>query len=517
MNQMKKSVALIFVLMLAVSVVLAGCGSNNKNDNTSGNTNTNKDNDKPPVTTDDGDKGGSDLAPYKLTVVFPAAPQADEAAVEAELNKYLTEKINATIDLQPIDWGPWNDQRNLMIGSKEKVDIYFTASWTLFPVHVSQGAFLDLGDLLQKHGQGIIETLPPAFLEGSKINGKNYGIATNKELAAQGGIIYRTDIAEQLNLDMSNVKTIADLEPIFAKVKAEKPDMTPIFFREGENFATHYFSNLDYLGVTDVDGVILKDGNETTVKSKLEVDRYLDILNVTRDYFKKGYINQDAATTQTSGTDALKSGNVFAIPAPLKPGKDKETEPAANLVGKLKQIEMNQATVTTGETTGAMLAISTTSGDPERAMMFINLLHTDKYLVNLLNFGIEGVHYTRNGEIITATDKTGNYALNAAWEFGNQFNNYIWDTEAPDKWEQFKNFNSKAVNSPALGFTFDTEPIKSEAASLLNVKKKYDAALETGSVEPSKIISDYMAEMKAAGLDNALKEKQAQLNKFLGK
>src|SRR5690606_3196262 len=122
--------------------------------------------------------------------------------------------------------------------------------------------------------------------------------------------------------DMSTVKTIQDLDAVFKKVQDET-DLTPLFIKDGENLGTHYMTNLDYLGNTDVDGVILKDGTETTVKSKLETERYLEYINVARDYFLKGYVNPDAATTQTSPTDALKSGKYFAITASLKPGKDK--------------------------------------------------------------------------------------------------------------------------------------------------------------------------------------------------
>lgn len=49
------------------------------------------------------------------------------------------------------------------------------------------------------------------------------------------------------------------------------------------------------------------------------------------------------------------------IVASLKPGKDAETAIAANLPGKLKQINMTERTVSTGETAGSMLGISTTS------------------------------------------------------------------------------------------------------------------------------------------------------------
>lgn len=512
-TQGKKGTILLFSMIFMLSMILAACSGGNGNNNVTnngGNGNGNKNEPAPNDRTSDGDE-----APYELVVLYPSTPQADQQMVEDAINAYLIDKINATVDLRPIDWGPWNDQSMLMIGSGEKLDVVFTAQWTNFPINVAKGAFLELNDLLEEHGQGILDSLDPLFLERSRIDGINYAIPTNKEMAGLGGLVYRTDIAEQLGLDMHSVTSLQDLEPILKRVKEETDIEYPLFLKEGETFATHYFSNLDFLGNVEIDGAILKDGTETTVKSKLEIDRYKEILQLTRDFFVKGYINQDAATTQTAGSDALKSGQYFAIPASLKPGKDKETELAASLQGKLGQIALNEKTISSSETAGAMLAISAKSENPVKAMQFINLLHTDKELVNLLVFGIEGVHFTRNGEIISSTDQTGNYAPNSAWEFGNQFLNYVWDTEPQDKWEQFREFNKGGTYSPALGFLFDVSPINTEAASLANVRRTYDAALETGSVDPEETIPQYLEALRAAGLDKAIAEKQRQLDDFL--
>lgn len=511
----KKSLMLLLVLMLAVSVVLAGCGGNNEpaasNNGGGGST--------PAASNNGGGNAGgddaSDLAPYKLVMTFPGGPQADEAAVEAAMNEYLTEKINATIDIMPIDWGQWNDKLNLMIASNEPIDIYFTAQWSNHAVNVAKNAFIQLEDLLQSHGQGIIETQDPAFLEGSKIDGKIWSIPTSKELAAQGGIVYRKDIADELGIDMTQVTTLQQLGDALQKVKDAKPDITPLYMREGETLTQHYFINFDYLGNTDVDGVIYKDGTETTVMSKLETDRYTEFVNITRDFYQRGLINRDAATQQTSGDDMMRAGTIFAQLHSLKPGKDAEVAAATGLEGKLSQIAFNEPTVSTGEAAGSMLAISTASKDPERAMMFINLLHTDAYLNNLLNFGIEGTHYTLNNGIMSRTDKTGDYAPGASWMFGNQFLNYLWDSEDPQKWDKFKEFNNSASLSPALGFTFDAEPIQTEAAALINVKREFEAALETGSVDPATVIPQYLEKAKAAGLDRAVAEKQKQFDAFL--
>lgn len=499
----------VILLLLAVILVFAAC--NNHEGETAGPLPA----DPEPAEPDEvGEVTGPAEEPYELVIAFPAAPPVDEKRVEHALNELLIDKINATVDLRPIDWGAWEETRNLMIGARENVDIYFTAQWSAHAVNVAQGAFLPLDDLLQTHGQGILDSLDPIFLAGSKIDGKNYSIPTNKEIAEQGGIVYRADIAEQLGLDMSQVRSFADLEPIFARVKAET-ELTPLFIREGENLASHYMNNLDFLGDIKIDGVIPKDGNDTTVRSKLETPRYLELLELTHDFYKKGYINRDGATTKTFTTDALRSGQYFAIVASLKPGKDKETEIAADLVGKLGQLPLNTATTTTTVTTGAMLAISVTSENPEKAMAFINLLHTDKQLVNLLNFGIEGVHYTLDGEIMSPTDKTPDYALHAAWLLGNQFLNHVWESESPTKWDEFRAFNEQGVLSPAFGFAFDSRPVENEVADVIYVMHQHRALLESGAADPAERVPVYLEAARAAGLDKILAEKQRQLDAFL--
>ncbi|MDQ6423386.1 ABC transporter substrate-binding protein [Paenibacillus sp. LHD-117] len=459
---------------------------------------------------------GQDAGVYTIKFVYTGAAQKDELAVEAAINDYLKGKLDARIDLMPIDWGQWEDRVNLMIASREKVDIIFTAQWNKHAVNVAKGAFLELTELLQTHGQGILGTLDPVFLSGSRIDGGNYGVPTNKELAAQGGIIYRKDVAEELGIDMSAVRSIADLDAVFARIKREKPDMIPIYMRQGETFNAHYIGNYDPLGDTSIPGIILKDGDATQVMPKYETERYVETLRITRDFYQKGYINNDAVTNQTMNMEALKTGNVFSITSALKPGKAEEIAIQTGLIGMLAQKELNAKTISTSETAGSMLGISSTSQRPDLAMQWINLLHTDRYLNNLLNYGIGGVHYETAGEgVIRQTDRTKDYNPSSTWMFGNQFLNFVWDTEDPDKWEKFRTFNAQAHLSPGLGFVFDSAPVKAEVAAVVNVDRQYLNALDTGTVDVDHVLPQYVEKLKAAGIDRIIEEKQKQFDAYL--
>lgn len=497
-------------IIIALSITLVGCSLFNKN------APANHESDL--IERDSVEDFIVDGNGYTLKLVYIGTPQVDEKLIEDEINKYLLKVLNANIDLMVLDWGSWDNKQNIMIASREELDIIFTSQWSKHSMNVSRGAFLPLNDLLKQYGQGIIENLNPTLLKGSQIEGINYGVPTNKEFAAQGGVIYRKDIAHQLSLDMSKVHSLRDLDEVYAIIKEKMPSVTPLFVKHGENLNSHYMVNYDGLGDTSIPGYILKDRNSTIVKPLYEIDRYIENLYLARDFFQKDYTNKDAATTQMMVNDALSSNEYFSIVTPIKPGKADELGAQTGLSGKLAQIELNQKSLATSETAGSMLAISSTTSHPELAMAFINLLHTDVYLNNLINFGIEGVHYEKiSDNVIQQTELTARYSPGSNWMLGNQFINYLWDTEDPDKWEQFNEFNEGAVQSPGLGFIFDGESVRSEVAAVVNVDKQYVVALESGSVDPAVVLPEYIEKLKSAGIDKIIAAKQEQFDAFLMK
>ena len=84
---------------------------------------------------------------------------------------------------------------------------------------------------------------------------------------------------------------------------------------------------------------------------------------------------------------------------------------------------------TTSVLSGGILAISSASEHPEKALEFINLLNTDEYVGTLIRHGIEGEHYTAVGE--DQVDRTMDGTLDPAdngydytygWQFGTRSN-----------------------------------------------------------------------------------------------
>ena len=54
--------------------------------------------------------------------------------------------------------------------------------------------------------------------------------------------------------------------------------------------------------------------------------------------------------------------------------------------GEVVATPILESYITNGSVNGSMIAISKNSKNPEKAMEFLNLLNTDKYLRNLINY-----------------------------------------------------------------------------------------------------------------------------------
>lgn len=456
------------------------------------------------------------LEPVDLTWYFVGnGEQADVKLIEDEVNKYIQPKINATIKLNCFDWGSYQQKRDMMIAAGEEMDIVFVGAWNGYWDLVAKGAFVDSTDLLDKYAPKAKNQLLPSLLNASKYKGRNYALPANKEAAHHYGLIMRKDIVDKYNLDTSSIKRVEDLEPLLKVVKEKEPGMIPFVVTNGDYLAL--LTRIDSIGNDRM--MMGVDRNTTDFKIKFDLERpeSLAMLELARKWFKLGYINKDAGNLATA--DALnKAGKVFSICRSLKPGAANE-ETSKNGFVQI-QIDLTEPIVDTDSCTNSMQAISKSSENPERAMMFLDLFNTDVYLNNLINFGIEGKHYEKKSDTVidfpaglNASNST--YMPNTAWMFGNQFINYTWTTEDPKKWEQYKTYNENGKVSSILGFVFDQEKVKTEVSACMNVNKEFAQPLLAGMVDPDEYMPKYIDKLKAAGLEKIRSEMQMQLDNWI--
>ena len=133
---------------------------------------------------------------------------------------------------------------------------------------------------------------------------------------------------------------------------------------------------------------------------------------------------------------------------------------------------------------------------------------------------MEGVDWVvdENGQAaypdgITA-DNVG-YHQDYGWAYLNQFCAHAWQGNDPDIWEQYEEFNANMLRSQAFGLTFDSTEVADQIAACTAVFDQYDNDLFWGTAGPETTLPVFNEALYAAGLQDILDAKQAQLDAFL--
>jgi putative aldouronate transport system substrate-binding protein len=452
-------------------------------------------------------------------IIFGNAPR-DTQAIEDAINKLTIAKINAKVKLMPINISAYNQQMNLMLSGGEQLDLMAVLS-TNFAQFVNSGQIVPMDKYLANEGKGIATTLGKDFLVSGKIAGKTYAVTNLRDLAAGQGFIMRKDIADKYKINPNNIKSLNDLTKVFEIIKKNEPGMYPII---PANTNASILSNFGYGRdlvdpLTDGFGVLMLKDKNLKVINWFETKEYADRLKLVRSWNQAGYILPDAATNQETQFALIKAGKGFGYLPGTKPGFIGQESRNAGV--EMTVADFAKPVSSTSNLQIVQWALTRNSKNPSVAMKMLNLFYTDSELANLIAWGIQGKHYveTSTKNVIDypkgmdASSQT--YQIGVQWEFPNEFITHIWKGDSPTLWSDMDKFNRSAQKSRAYGFTFNAAKVKTEEASITNVINQYQKSLESGAVDPAKVLPEFISKLKSAGIDRIISEKQKQLNTWL--
>lgn len=444
--------------------------------------------------------------------------QADTEKVLEKVNEYTKEKIGVTIQINAISWGDYNKKMQVITNTGENYDLAFTCSWANdYLFNAQKGAFLELDSLLESHGKDILENIDPKFLEASKVGGKIYGIPNEKEIGSMPMWVFTKEYVDKYDIPYEEIHSLEDLEPWLQLIKEKEPGVIPFYLTKDYSIPQYFDKIQEPLGIEFGD-------NSLTVQNLFETEKVKSTLDTMRKYYLAGYVNKDAATAMDD--KSLKRFVTKGDGQPYAEGiwsKDLGYEVVASPIMDMQ--------ITNVSARGALTAISKTSKHPEKAMEFLNLLYTDTYLRNLLNYGIEGVHYEKvaptaeeikeaegkpyvlDTKIKMIAENQKNYSV-PYWVQGGLFNTYVLENEPLDKWSEFKEFNDGAIASPSFGFDFNADTVKTQISGFRNVLSEYGASLYTGSVDPNEYLPKLEKKLQATGIDDVKAEMQKQIDEW---
>lgn len=494
----KKAMAFLLVSVMAGSM-LAGCGSDNASSSNDGSSKS-------------ADSSNQDS--YTVKILAPGDASTDDCAKISEAASKITEeKFNTKVELTRVGFGSYDQQVNLTLASSEKLDLMYEYCGNVTSA-ISSGQIVPITDYLDSYGSDMKSQISDSDWKCVTFNGDIYGVPANKEKATGWGFAMNKEMADATGIDYSSIKTEEELEPLLEKVKEMYPDVYPIVSNNG---SMSLMTDQDDLG-GDIGSLESASGDNTTVINYYGTDEYMNEMKLRYDWAQKGLLMPDASTSTENANSLIGAGKGFGRFTNTKPGIEKEMEKE---VGKEVVVLEMVKPYTTTTRVDIVWYVPHNSEKPERAVQVLNEIYTNPDLANLFINGLEGKHY----EFVDKEKGIVNYpeGVNASntgytslpWAWPNETISYIWEGLDSDIWDQIQEFNKDATVFPAKGFAWDNTEVQNEVTACANVVAKYGPALECGSLEPETTIPKFLDELKAAGADTIIAEKQKQLDAWL--
>lgn len=456
-----------------------------------------------------------DSGSYELLYIYPnfqAGGIKDLPAVNEKMNQVLQERIGMTIKLESIDFGAWGDKIQLMSAGGEKYDMAYTATWTNdYYKNVSNGVFAEIDDLIQQRAPGLYKSMPVATWNAAKVKGKLYATINQQMFPKLAGVIIRKDMVEKYKIPVNELDVVAQLEPHLEAIKKGE-NIVPL----GDYGLFQYAELYNHVPVYDGTGYIWVDPftGDSKLKFIYEMQEFADSWKLHRSWWEKGYVPKDTA----KGDDVRQAWKAGKHAVQFNPvTKPKGEAEARSVYGQdIVLRALCKPSLNTAGIVATLTGVSRT-GDPDKALQFLELINTDKSVYNLMCVGIEGTHWkwkNKDSEVIEQV-KDSAYNPTTDWMFGNQFNAYYREEAQVGSWAETKKINDSATPSPLLGFAFDPEPVKTEIAAvsaILESKIPFGSKGQTAEQLPA-----IAKEVRDAGATKVLEEMQKQIDAWKAK
>lgn len=449
-------------------------------------------------------------APVQINLVLLKVYDfSDAQKVQDEMNKILEKRYNIDVKLTYIDFGSWQQQTNLLLLGTD-CDILPLVN-TPLSTYVANGQLLELDDYYAKSDKEFKSIWSPVELQGTKVNGKLYSITNLRNFANKYSLHMSQKIVDELNIDISSIKTMEDITPVLAKVHKAHPEMYAVVPQTGDTFVNGWM--WDGLGDESWIGVLPEKGQTTKVQNVFDTADFKQFTGMTHKWYEAGYIMSDSLSNRESGESLVVNGKAFSFF-----NNDSNAAPVPGTV----TAEIIAPWTVSNSYSALSYGINVNSLHPGESWKLLQALYTDADLETLLIDGIEGVHYVKNGNgsisypagVSATTSTYGGAAQYWAYPYA-ALTPPIDTLGSPDFFKELVAFNKSAIVSKAAGFLFDSTSITDQYTACVNVMNKYYKALLCGSIDPGKFIPQADAELKSAGIDTVIALKQQELDKFL--
>lgn len=467
------------------------------------------------------------LDPVTLKIYFAGDKRPATDEVWKAVEDYTKDKLHAKFEINFIPFNDYATKIKLLATSGDDYDMNFDADWLAYPQMIN--SYLDLKDLLPKYapnyyGQLQERKMVDSITAGGKITAMPWTQITNDHpfIAVdfkQSGL--EGKLAQPEN---GSIKTVEELDAFLQEAKKAAPTSHILEWDGGLTYSKILSMLAPKYNYADpVDGLYGLTYKLDDPAMKLipveQTDWYKEAVTWAKKWADAGIIPNDLMLNRDAHAGESNNLKVAGFTS-------NEYINFNNFLGKPENFYSElypEGSYLRRSPLANMMAINKNAKNPERALMFMDLMATDQQLYDMVLFGIEGKTYVKKGDAYVypegMTAETSNY-MDWQGQWGFWRDNLVRPTESrtAEGWKNIADFTNQpnSLVTNLTGFFPVTDAIKNEIAKRTALTTEAGKPLMYGIVKDAdKALADYIEKQKKAGTDKIVAEIQKQADAFL--
>jgi len=520
-NRLVRSTALALVLLLLVAV-FAGCGQTAASpaaSSTSAVANEEKSAESTPVAATPEPES---LPKATLVFYFLGDKRAATDEVWTAISEKYKDKLNADFDINFVPFGDFKDKMMLMSSAGEKYDLNFDGDWLAYPAMVINQSYLPLNNLLPKYAPVLNKKyMEQGTLKAATVDGQVLALPWTMKMNQRQFLTWRSDLTEAAGVepDQDSLKTIEEIDAYLYKLKAALPDekllmsaLDPVFQQKHE------------LAQLSVGADLFIDLNDPACKviASEQHPSFTELATYAAKWYKDGIIARDAPVNKEDGATLWRNGKFIVTLSSHEWANANQgfSDPSWSVSSSFLYPDKKYPNRTA---LANVVCISKNAANPERTLMFLDLLETERELYDMVQYGIDGKTYVLKEGVASYPDGMDNASSNYM-EWGGQW--ALWKPQfmrpnpsySEGFWVREAEFATQPnnINSPIDGLFINTDAIKNELVRRNQIMEEYGKPIRFGvSKDTTAAITEYQQKMKDADLEKILSEVQKQIDAYL--
>lgn len=320
---------------------------------------------------------------------------------------------------------------------EHQVDIVFLAGQELYERYASEGKLTAMDTNLNATSKVLKDYIYPSFLEQIKYEKSTYAIPNNHLIGEYTYLLVNKALAEKYYFDTDDLTSFAACADLIAEIGENETGVAPVLSYTDPVNLHYWLGNNEMALVASYVPTQATLGSRTVMRSIFDTESFTEHMLLMQRCEDKGWFAADPTNTEDFGVAILRGGyelieeysDKYAVKVLTYPTLDEET------------------------VYESMFAVTAYTQNFERAMEIITLINTSTEAKNILQYGVENVHYELDddGNFVRLNE---DYLMNNLYT-GNEFLAYPANGASADVWENAKVANRDSKVSPYFGLGAD--------------------------------------------------------------